>query len=100
MPKISPLSLVDPAACLADDVEVGPFCTIGPEVTLGAGCRLISHVALMGNTTIGEGNTFHPHCAIGGTPQDKKYRGEKTRLIIGNRNVIRESVTIHLGTGL
>lgn len=98
MPKISPLAVVDPSATLADDVEVGPFCTVGPEVTLGPGNKLISHVVIAGQTTIGERNIFHPFCTIGGVPQDKKFRGESTRLVIGNRNTIRESVTIHLGT--
>jgi UDP-N-acetylglucosamine acyltransferase len=98
MPKISPLSVVDPQARLADDVEVGPFCTVGPEVTLAPGNRLISHVVLSGHTTVGEGNIFHPTSVIGGPPQDKKYRGEPSRLVIGSRNVIRESVTIQIGT--
>ncbi len=100
MPKISPLAVVDPKARVADDVEVGPFCTVGPDVTLGPGNRLISHVAIGGNTTVGEGNTFFPFSAIGGVPQDKKFRGENSSLIIGNRNLIREAVTIHLGTTL
>jgi UDP-N-acetylglucosamine acyltransferase len=100
MPKISPLSFVDPKACVADDVEIGPFCAVGPDVTLGPGNRLISHVAIAGHTTIGAGNTFYPNCVLGSAPQDKKYRGEPTRLIVGNKNNIREAVTIHLGTML
>ena len=98
MSKISPLAAIDPRAQLADDVEIGPFCVIGPGVRLGCGNRLLSHVVITGNTTIGEGNVFHPHCVIGGVPQDLKYRGEDTRLEIGDRNVIREAVTIHIGT--
>jgi UDP-N-acetylglucosamine acyltransferase len=100
MPEISPLALVDPAARLADDVEVGPFCTIGANVTLGPGNKLISHVVLTGHTTIGTGNTFFPFCVMGAAPQDKKFRGELTRLEIGSRNIFRESVTIHVGTAL
>lgn len=100
MPKISPLAVIDPSARLADDVEVGPFCTVGPDVTLGAGNKLLSHVVISGHTTVGEQNVFHPFCVMGGLPQDKKYRGELTRLVIGNRNTIREAVTIHLGTGM
>lgn len=98
MPKISPLAVIDPQAKLADDVEVGPFCVIGPQVTVGGGCRLLNHVTLAGVTTIGRDNLFHPNCVIGGAPQDKKYKGAPTRLEIGNDNVIREAVTIHTGT--
>lgn len=96
--KISPLAAVDSKATLADDVEIGPFCVVGPDVTIGAGTRLLSHVVISGRTTIGTGNTFHPHCVIGGPPQDLKYKGEPTGLQIGNNNVIREIVTINLGT--
>lgn len=97
-PRIHPLAAIDPRADLAADVEVGPFCVIGPHVSVGPGCRLLSHVTLTGHTTIGSDNTFHPHCVIGGDPQDKKFRGEHTRLIIGDANDIREYVTIHTGT--
>jgi UDP-N-acetylglucosamine acyltransferase len=92
------MSKIDPKAVIADDVEIGPFCTVGPDVTIGAGCRLISHVVIAGHTTIGTGNVFHPHSVIGGPPQDLKYRGEPTGLIIGNNNTFRENVTIHTGT--
>ena len=98
MPKISPLSIVDPKAKVADDVEVGPFCTVGPDVTLGSGNKLISHVVLTGHTTIGKNNTFFPHCTVGSIPQDLKYRGGPCRLEIGDHNTIRESATIHIGT--
>jgi len=98
MPVISPLSLVDPHASLADDVEVGPFCVIGPNVVVGAGCKLISHVVLRGYTTLGRNNTLHSHVVLGGPPQDKKPCRDSTRLEIGNDNQIRESVTIHVGT--
>jgi UDP-N-acetylglucosamine acyltransferase len=98
MSKISPLAVIDPKACVADDVEIGPFCVIGPQVTLGPGNRLLNHVSISGHTTVGSGNVFHPNCVIGGLPQDKKYQGENTRLIIGNHNTIREAVTIHIGT--
>ena len=98
MAKIHHFSLVDPSAQLADDVEVGPFCVIGPNVTLGAGCKLLSHVNINGHTTIGERNIFYPNSSIGCDPQDKKYKGEPTRLVIGDDNVIREHVTIATGT--
>src|SRR5882724_12869135 len=98
MLKISPLASVDPQACIADDAEIGPFCCVGPEVKLGPGSRLLSHVSISGDTTVGSQNIFHPNCVIGSMPQDKKFRGEKTQLIIGNNNTIREAVTIHVGT--
>ncbi len=98
MSKISPLAQVDPQAKLAPDVEVGPFCVIGPRVTIGPGCKLLSHVVISGITTIAEKNTFHPHCVIGGPPQDLKYSGEPTQLEIGNNNVFRECVTVNTGT--
>ncbi len=97
-PKISPLAWVDPKAHIGDDCEIGPFCSVGPEVTLGNGCRLLSHAVLTGRTTIGCDNIFHPHCTIGGIPQDKKYHGEPTELIIGDNNTFRENVTINTGT--
>ncbi|MEM8782008.1 MAG: acyl-ACP--UDP-N-acetylglucosamine O-acyltransferase [Planctomycetota bacterium] len=98
MPTIHPTAIVDPAASLADDVQVGPFCIVGPKVTLGAGCRLMSHIHIMGRTTAGEHNTFWPQCVIGAQPQDLKYQGEDTELLIGDHNDIRESVTMHPGT--
>ena len=99
-PRISPLAVVDPKARIGDDCEIGPFCIVGPDVTLGSGCRLISHVVIAGYTTAGCDNTFHPYGVIGGPPQDKKFRGERTQLIIGDRNDFRESVTVNLGTQL
>jgi UDP-N-acetylglucosamine acyltransferase len=77
---------------------VGPFSTIGPEVVLGQGCRLISHVVLDGRTRIGAGNIFHPFCAVGISPQDLKYQGEPTETVLGDGNTIRESVTVSRGT--
>jgi UDP-N-acetylglucosamine acyltransferase len=71
---------------------------VGPHVTIGPGCRLLSHVVLTGHTTIGPGNVFHPFCLVGGHPQDRKYKGEPTRVEIGANNSIRESVTVHVGT--
>jgi len=92
------MSLVDPKAQVADDVEVGPFCLVGPDVTIGPRTRLLSHVVIAGHTTVGSDNVFHPNSAIGGSPQDLKYKGACTLLTIGDHNQIRENVTIHTGT--
>jgi UDP-N-acetylglucosamine acyltransferase len=100
MPKISPLSQVDPKAELADSVEIGPFCTVGPNVTIGPGTRLLSHVVVTGHTRLGRDNVLHANSVIGDAPQDLKYRGGPTRLEIGDKNSIREAVTIHVGTEL
>jgi UDP-N-acetylglucosamine acyltransferase len=99
MPTISPFSCVDPKACIADDVEIGPFCRVEGEVVLGPGCRLLSHVVIIGRTKIGPNNDFHPNSVIGDTPQDKKYHEEPTSLEIGEGNIFREGVTVHIGTG-
>jgi UDP-N-acetylglucosamine acyltransferase len=98
VPKIHPTALVDGAAELARDVEVGPFSVIGPKVKIDTGTVIGPHVIVDGRTTIGKGNRFFPFCSIGGVPQDKKYGGEDTELVIGDGNTIRESCTISLGT--
>ena len=95
---IADTACVDPRADLADDVEVGPYCVIGPDVTLGRGTRLIAHACIQGWTTLGEGNVVHPFAVIGGEPQDVSFRGSQTRVEIGDHNVIREGVTIHRGS--
>ncbi len=95
---IHPAAIVHPEARLDASVEVGPYCTIGPKVRIGARTRLISHVVVEGNTEIGEDNVIYPFAVLGAAPQDLKYRGEDTRLVIGNRNSIRECVTLNLGT--
>ena len=98
MARVHNLSVVHPAAKLASDVEVGPFCTVGEGVVVGAGSRLISHVVIDGETNIGAGNTFFPFCSIGLASQDKKYANEPTKVVIGDHNVFRESCTVHRGT--
>ncbi len=98
MANIHPTAVVDPKAELAQDVEIGPLCHVGPHVTIGAGTRLLSHVAVLGPTVIGCNNRIWPQATLGGEPQDHKYRGGPTQLIIGDHNEIRESVTIHRGT--
>jgi len=98
MPTIHSTSVVDDQAELADDVEVGPFCLVGPHVTIGPRTKLISHVAIHGRTQLGANNRIWTGAILGGDPQDLKYRGEETELVIGDDNQIRECVTIHLGT--
>ncbi|HFC53273.1 MAG TPA: acyl-ACP--UDP-N-acetylglucosamine O-acyltransferase [Gammaproteobacteria bacterium] len=97
--SIDPRAVVDPAARLAPGVSVGAYSIIGPEVEIGAGTEIGAHVVIKGPTTIGQGNRFYPFSSIGDDPQDKKYGGERSRLEIGNRNVIREYCTINRGTG-
>ena len=91
-------AIIDSNAKIGNNVEIGPYCVIGSGVHLGNNNKLYSHVNISGNTKIGEGNVFYPFCSIGNNPQDLKYNGEKTELIIGNNNKIREYVTIHPGT--
>jgi UDP-N-acetylglucosamine acyltransferase len=98
MPNIHPTAIVDPGAVLADDVVVGPYAVVGPAVTLGAGTSLDHHASVQGVTTMGAGNRVFPFAAVGGPPQDLKYRGEPTRLEIGDRNTFREFVTVNTGT--
>lgn len=95
---IADTACVDPRAEIADDVEIGPYCVIGPDVKIGRGSRLIAQVCIYGFTTLGENNVLHPFCVIGGEPQDFSYKGEPTRLEIGDNNVFREAVTIHRGS--
>lgn len=98
MANIHPMSIVDPKAELAEDVTVGPFCIVGPDVKIGAGTELMSHVTVRGRTEIGCRNRIFQGAAIGCEPQDKKYAGEPTRLVIGDDNVIRENCTLSTGT--
>jgi UDP-N-acetylglucosamine acyltransferase len=98
MARIHPTAIVDPKAELADDVEVGPFAVIGPKVQIGARTSVGAHAVIDGRTRIGRGNRIFPFCAIGGVPQDKKYAGEDTGLVIGDDNTIREYCTLNTGT--
>jgi UDP-N-acetylglucosamine acyltransferase len=97
-PKIHPTAIVDPAAQIPASCSIGPFCIVGDEVEMGEKCELLSHVVLKGPTKMGSANRVFPFTTLGLEPQDLKFTGEKTRLEIGDHNVIRESVTIHRGT--
>lgn len=98
MAKIHPSSIVDPKAELADDVEVGPFCTIGPQVKIGAGTRLISHNVIDGDTVLGTGNTLYPFASMGLPCQHKRNKATDTKLVVGNDNIFREHFTAHTGS--
>ena len=98
MTRIHSTALVDPKAELADDVEVGPYSIIGPHVTIGAGTTVGSHVVIEGRTTIGARNRIAQFNSVGSEPQDKKYRGEPTELVIGDDNLLREFGTYNTGT--
>src|SRR4051794_5194329 len=100
MPRIHPMALVDPAAELAADVEVGAYSIVGSDVAIGAGTVIGPHVVLTGRTRVGERNRFFQFTSIGEIPQDRKFGGESTTTTIGDDNVFREFVTIHAGTAL
>lgn len=96
--SIHPTAVVHDGARLADGVEVGPYCVVGPKASLAHGVRLISHVVVEGATEIGADTVVHPFAVLGGPPQHLAHKGEETRLVIGARNVLREHVTMHAGT--
>lgn len=98
MSTIHPLACVDPHAELGRDVTVGPFAYIGPGVQVGDGCIVHHHASLLGPAQFGPANVFYPQCVLGGAPQDLKYKGGPTRLVVGRNNTFRESVTVHRGT--
>jgi UDP-N-acetylglucosamine acyltransferase len=95
---IHPTAIVHPGAKIADTADIGPFCIVGSEVSVGARTRLMAHIFIDGRVEIGEDNTFFPYSTVGVASQDLKYRGEPSQTRIGNRNQIREFVTIHRGT--
>jgi UDP-N-acetylglucosamine acyltransferase len=95
---IHPTAIVDPSAAVGPDVEVGPYAVIGKSVTLGAGTVVGPHPVVEGPSTFGAGKKIHGHAYLGGPPQDLKYRGEPTTLVVGHRNVFREFMTAHRGT--
>ena len=95
---IHPTAIVEDGARLAEDVKIGPYCVVGPDVELGAGTELISHVALAGRTSVGAGCRIWPFASIGHQPQDLKFAGEDSWLEIGDNCTIRENVTMSPGT--
>jgi UDP-N-acetylglucosamine acyltransferase len=96
--QIHPSAVVEPGARVAAGCQVGPFCVVGPEVTLAEGVVLKSHAVVTGWTDLGAGSTVFPFATVGDVPQDLKYRGERTRLVVGARCRIREGATLNTGT--
>jgi UDP-N-acetylglucosamine acyltransferase len=96
--SIHPTAIVHPGAKVHPEAEVGPYAVIGPFVTIGAGTIVGPHAVIDGDTTIGERNRIYHHASVGAPPQDLKYGGERTKLIIGDDNQIREFATLHTGT--
>jgi UDP-N-acetylglucosamine acyltransferase len=96
---IHPTAIVNPKAKIGPGCEVGPYCVIGEHVALGDNCKLLSHVVIDGHTTLGRENEIFPFASLGLRTQDLKWKGGVTRLEIGDRNTIRECVTIHSATG-
>lgn len=98
MTEIHPSALVDPGARLGARVKIGPLCLVGAQAELGDGVELVSHVAVAGRTRIGAGTRIYPFASIGHPPQDLKYKGEPSELVIGANAIIREHVTMNPGT--
>ncbi|MEO9588413.1 MULTISPECIES: acyl-ACP--UDP-N-acetylglucosamine O-acyltransferase [Marinobacter] len=95
---VHPQAIVDSSAKLADDVTVGPWSYIGPDVEIGEGTEIMSHVVIKGPTKVGRNNRIFQFSSVGEECQDKKYAGEPTTLVIGDDNIIRENCTVHRGT--
>lgn len=98
MGKIDPTARIEDGAVIGDDTSIGPYCIVGPHVKIGPGCTLHAHVNVTGHTTLGGGCTVFPFASLGTAPQDLGYRDEPTTLEIGENCVIRESVTMNVGT--
>ena len=92
-------AIVDPKAKISSNVKIGPYSVVGPNVEINQNSELLSHVSIIGNTKIGKNNRIYPFSSIGNDPQDLKFKGEETKLEIGDNNKIREYVTINPGTG-
>src|SRR5262249_33007231 len=97
MSGIDPTARIEDGARIGDGGRIGPYCIVGSEVTLGAGCRLLSHVNITGGTTIGAGTVVYPFASLGTPPQSLAYCNEPTTLVIGENCTIRESVTVNTG---
>lgn len=98
MSKIDSTARIEDGAVIGDGAKIGPYCVVGPNVTIGPGCTLHAHVNITGHTSLGDGCTVFPFASLGTAPQDLGYRGEPTTLEIGEGCVIRESVTMNVGT--
>jgi len=98
MSEIDPRAIVSPQTRLGRDIRIGAYAVVGPGVELGDGCVLHPHAVVNGPARFGGGNVFHPFCSVGGDPQDLKYAGERTELVVGDANVFREFVTVSRGT--
>lgn len=96
--SIHETALVDPGAKIGKNVEIGPFCQVGPDVELGDGVKLLGQSVISGHTVLGKDCVVHPFAVLGGPPQHLGYKGEDTRLILGDNNIIREHVTMNPGT--
>lgn len=98
MSRIDATARIADGARIGEDCEIGPYCVIGPEVTLGEGARLVSHVSILGHTTIGPRARMQPFVSLGGPPQSVHYKGEASRLVVGSDCDLREGVTMNIGT--
>src|ERR1700727_125792 len=98
MSTIDPTARIEDGAVIGAGTSIGPYCVVGPHVVIGANCKLMAHVSVAGHTTIGAGCVIYPFAALGGPPQDLSYRGEPTRLEIGEGCCLREGVTMNVGT--
>jgi UDP-N-acetylglucosamine acyltransferase len=98
MPVIHHTSIVAPGADISDNVEIGPFCLIEEDVKIGKGTKLLNHVTIYNGARLGEGNIIYPGAVIAGIPQDLKFKGEYSEVFIGNKNTIRECVTVSRAT--
>src|SRR5271169_6867957 len=96
--SIHPTAIVDPSAKVPASCSIGPYCVVAADVEMGENCQLLANVVLGGPTKMGSDNQIHSFAVVGGDPQDVTYHGERTRLEVGDRNIIREYVTIHRGT--
>jgi len=98
MTQVKVLREIDPSARVSPEAKIGPFCVVGPHVTIGPGTTLVRRVCVSGHTKIGSNNVIDEGCVLGARPQDLKYKGHPTLLLIGHRNRLGRAVTAHIGT--